>query len=114
MKITMPRGDIKNVVFTVRNSDGSDSSIVFDEIFFTVKKYHTDKKPIFQKRLSDGSIHLNSDGTYGFRINSEDTDGLWIGSYEFDIEVIRKPDIKQTTVGVLELTKEVTWSENEE
>lgn len=113
MNIEMPRGDIKNVSFAVNNPDGSESSILFDDIFFTVKKYHTDKNPIFQKRLSDGSIFKRTDGKYGFRIESDDTDNLHIGTYEFDIEVVRNPDIKQTTTGNLVLTKEITWASNE-
>ena len=52
-------------------------------------------------------------GIYNFRIDPEDTDNLKIGSYAFDIELVYGDAIKQTTVGTLEITPEVTYAVNE-
>lgn len=113
MNITMPRGDIRPVRFTVYNQDGTESNIAFDEIYFTVKKKYTDNDYIFQKRLTAGTIEAVEDGGYQFVIESEDTDNLRIGNYVFDIELVQGTEIKQTTVGTLVLTNEVTFVTNE-
>jgi len=112
MKIVMPRGDIRPVQFSIQNPDGTNPEIEFDEIYFTVKQSYTKNDYYFQKRLSDGGIIKNEQGYY-FRIEAEDTDRLKIGKYVFDIEVVLGEEIKQTFVGQLELTNEVTFAINE-
>ena len=52
-------------------------------------------------------------GIYQFRIEPENTDGLRIGTYAFDIELIYADEVKHTTVGTLEITPEVTYAANE-
>ena len=113
MKIEMPRGDLRNVRFTVTNADGTPSEIAFDEIYFTVKGADTDKNFLIQKRLGDGGIERMDDGSYQFSILPEDTDNLRVTRYVFDIELVLDGEIKQTTVGELVLTNEVTFAENE-
>lgn len=113
MKISMPRGDIRQVSFVVTGDPEIVSSITFDEIYFTVKKSFRNAEFLFQKKLSDGSIEKIGDCSYMFTIESSDTDNLSIGSYVFDIELISGSDIKQTSVGTLELTNEVTFASNE-
>lgn len=112
MKITMARGDIYSFSFAIFIDDAQTSQQM-DNIYFTVKKHHYDERAIFQKKLSDGTITTDLQGSYSIVIEPEDTDGLDLGTYDFDIEVVKLPSIKRTFVGVLELTKEVTHRGNE-
>ena len=109
----MPRGDIRSVIFTVTGADGELSDITFDEIYFTVKQYYTDRHYCFQKRLSNGTIELVESGKYSLTITPSDTNDLEVGQYVFDVELIFGTDIKQTTVGKFILTDEVTYAVNE-
>lgn len=113
MTITMPRGDIRDVRFTVFDPDDQISDVDFDEIYMTVKKRAGDAVALFQKTLTGAGIVKLDTGVYQFRIQAEDTDGLAIGSYAFDIELCFENSVKQTTVGTLELTPEVTHAANE-
>lgn len=110
LQISIPRGDIRNVRFKV--SDGTTAYTDFTEIYFTVKKSYDSKQFLFQKKLSDGTITL-SDDYYNLRIESEDTEGLEYRKYVFDIEVVKDDIIKQTTLGELNVTPEVTFASNE-
>ena len=111
LRIEMPRGDLRTVSFSV--NQGETKYTDFDEIFFTVKESVNDRQFKFQKKLSDGSITLLSDNSFVFRIEPEDTNPLKYGTYAFDIELVKETSIKQTTVGELILTNEVTFAENE-
>ena len=113
LTISMPRGDIRPIRFTVTDTNGSVSDIPFDEIYFTVKRSFNDKYYLFQKRLSDGTIELDQSEGYTFVIQPQDTDNLSVGRYVFDIELVFGNEIKQTTVGEFELTNEVTFASNE-
>lgn len=110
MEIIMPRGDLRVIQFSI-NSQGEPYTL-FDEIYFTVKKTVTNKNFEFQKRLSTGDIQLVNN-SYEFTIEPADTDGLDYGKYVFDIELVKEGSIKQTSVGSLTLTSEVTFAENE-
>lgn len=109
----MPRGDLRQVRFIIRDCDGIMSDIDFDEIFFTVKNSFTSDSYLFQKRLSNGTIEKVDECSYQFAIKPEDTDNLKIGKYVFDIELVYADEIKQTTLGELILTNEVTFATNE-
>lgn len=118
LSITMPRGDIRPVYFTVYENNGDDEEKTmydgnFDEIYFTVKTGYNKKEYLFQKRLSTGEIELLEDGVYQFVIEPEDTDNLKFGAYVFDIELVAGTDIKQTFTGDLTLTNESTHVYNE-
>lgn len=113
MTITMPRGDLRPVRFTVCGEDGGETDLQFDEIYFTVKASYNDARYKFQKRLSRGDIERLEDGSYQFAIRPEDTDGLMMSKYVFDIELVLGEEIKQTTVGELILTSEVTHAADE-
>ena len=90
--ITMPRGDLRNIHFTVH--DANDTSA---------------RKIIIQKKLTDGTI--TKDGNvYSFSIRPEDTDYIDFGTYYYDIELIRGDQIHQTFVGKLIITEEVTFA----
>ena len=111
MNIKMPRGDIKTISFSIY-SGGATSTETFDDIYFTVKRNENDRHPVIQKRLSRKEI-VHQGNSYFITIMPEDTDCLEFGSYLFDIEIVKMPKIKQTFVGVLTLTKEVTDARNE-
>lgn len=112
MQISMPRGDIRNIRFSVKNGDEFYTD--FDEIYFSVKKSVQNSKLLIQKKYTDGDIMLDeTTGYFSFKIMPEDTDSLDYGKYAFDIEVVKGNMIKQTSVGTLELTSEVTFSSNE-
>ncbi len=114
MKISMPRGDIRDVRFTVYDNTGQYiSQIDFDEIFVTFKNNTNMENYLFQKKLSDGTVIKEDIGVYQFRIEPKNTDGLRIGTYAFDIELIYASEVKHTTVGTLEITPEVTYAANE-
>ena len=108
--IEMPRGDIRHIKFKVY-SDGKEFTDL-DEIFFTVKSNAKTEKIIFQKKLSTEEITLEEDGFYHFTILDTDTNDLGYGCYKFDIEILGD-EIKQTKIGTLELTEEVTFASNE-
>lgn len=112
MTISMPRGDIRPIRFVIVDQSGNTTDIVFDEIYFTVKRSYGNKAFLFQKKLSNGTIQQDGDG-YSLTIRPEDTDDLAIGDYVFDIEILAGDDIKQTTVGDFILTNEVTFAINE-
>ena len=113
LKISIPRGDIRDVRFQISEPSGSLSTTDFTEIYFTVKKTANDKNFIFQKTLSGGSIEKIGDGDYQLRIEPRDTNELQFKRYEFDIELVYENQIKQTEVGILEITKEITAAYNE-
>lgn len=114
MLICMPRGDIRDVQFQVFEDTGQTiSEIPFDEIYVTFKNSTNSQNYLFQKKLTEGTVYEIETGVYGFRIESADTDNLRVGKYAFDIELVYGDDIKQTTVGVFEITPEVTFAANE-
>jgi len=114
MRITMPRGDSRPMKFKIKNKDGTECDIGFNEIYITFKESYHSKEALFQKRLTNKDITKDEDGYYHFTILPEDTENLRYTRYYFDIEVHnRQPLIKQTTIGILELTQEVTFTENE-
>ena len=113
MHIEMARGDLETRTFHVSGPDKSPFAEDFDNIYMTVKKYASDKKYIFQKRLSDGGIMKIDDGTYQFTIMPEDTDNMGFGDYDFDIELVINGVLKRTFMGVLTLGKESTHRCNE-
>lgn len=112
ISITMPRGDIHHIQFTIKDSGGEVVMTDFDEVYFTVKENVNRSAVLFQKKLSDGSI-IKTDGVYTFTIRPEDTNSLSFKTYACDIEIILGDTIKTTIVGNLTLTPEVTYQENE-
>lgn len=114
MNITMPRGDIRHVSFSITNNLGEVADVDFEDIYFTVKESFTRDNYLFQKKLSDGSI-TKEDDNYWFTIQPEDTDNLQQNkTYVFDIELVNEADeIKQTFTGELKITNEATHHRNE-
>lgn len=113
LSISMARGDIFMFPFGLY-IDNELATEEMDHVYFTVKRSHYDHDFLFQKKTSDGSLVSDGEGGYVVTINPEDTDQLDFGEYEFDIEVVKLPEIKKTFCGVLYLTDEVTHRNNEE
>jgi len=113
VNITFARGDSyeRGIVLKDRNTK-QPILTAWDEVYFTVKKYHTDHDFKFQKRLSDGGIVYDGEGHYTLFILPEDTNRLAFGEYDIDFEFV-KGDFKRTFAGVMKLTKEVTHQYNE-
>lgn len=111
MELTFPRGDSYERGFILKRNNQAVTD-PFDEIYFTVKKYSTDKDFKFQKRLSTGGIVDDGEGHYTLFIEPEDTNELAFGEYDCDFEIV-KGDYKRTFYGKLKLTKEVTHANNE-
>lgn len=114
MYIEMPRGDYRPLYFPLKKKDGTILEIDVDEIYISCKKKTNNvSKLLFQKRLSKVDITKDNKG-YHFAIMPEDTEELDYGDYVFDIEVYNEsPLIKQTIVGKLNLTDEVTHKKDE-
>ena len=110
LSISMPRGDLRKVKFCVKSGDSFVTD--FTEIFFTVKDSTRKDAFIFQKTYTNGDIVKGEDNYYHIEIEPEDTDEMIYGTYKFDIEVVGE-GIKQTTIGNLTLTDEVTFASNE-
>lgn len=113
LKISMPRGDIRNIKFSILDSSKTIITAPFDEVYFTCKRGFTQQDYIFQKKLSDGTITQDSEGYYHLVIESEDTTGLTYNEYVFDIQIVSGTTLKQTSVGKLIVTEEVTFLSNE-
>ena len=116
IQMKFARGDSYERGFLVRDkASGEPVTEPFEEIYFTVKKYcSTETEYKFQKRMSTGGIVSDGDGHYTLYINPEDTNDLPFGKYDCDIELVKdEGQYKRTFFGTLELTREVTYSENE-
>lgn len=111
--ITMPRGDLKNVHFTVHDANDLEVSKGFTQITFTVKANTSSRKIVIQKKLTAGTITRNGN-VYSFSIKPEDTDHLDYGTYYYDIELISGDLLHQTFVGKLIITEEVTFASDTE
>lgn len=111
LSISMPRGDRRKVKFCVRSGETLKTDLT--EIFFTVKDSTRRDEFIFQKRFSAGDITLEEDNYFHMCIEPEDTEDMNYATYKFDIEIVKGDEIKQTTVGNLTITDEVTFPINE-
>lgn len=111
VNLSQIRGDTINYKFQRENCEGEIITTRPDELFFTVKEATTQEEFVFQKRLDD--MTLDTDGTYHFTVEPEDTNNLIYGDYVYDIEVIN--DGVKSTIGYggYKILPEVTWVENE-
>ena len=105
---SMVRGDTQSFELEITENN---ESVTVDSIYFTVKNdTHTDEV-LFQKKLNDG-ITLTND-VYNITIDPSDTDELDYGRYAYDIEIIKNSVKKTILVGILEISEEVTFTNNE-
>lgn len=112
MKIA--RGDSKTVRFQrISNETGEVITKLPLEIYFTMKDTYMKQDYIFQKTLENGIVFNEEDNFYYLTIEPKDTDGIPFGTYDYDIQVVGEEDYKHTVTGTIQVTKEVTWVENE-
>lgn len=109
MQITMRRGDIKWIRFSVRMSDGSPPPIDLNDIQFTVKPGVLNRHFCFKKSVADGQITTLSTGNYQFKIDPKDTKHLAFGLYKFDFQIYCGGALKESFTGDLFLNKEVNY-----
>ena len=105
------RGDTKMYRFQRKRADGAIITDTPDSLYFTVKRDYTKDEAVIQKKLDD--MDMDEDGTWHFRIEPEDTDGLKYKTYVYDIQVTQ--DGVKTTIakGDFTVEEEVTFAENE-
>ena len=84
--------------------DGIDE---LDTAYLTCRKNHTEG-PVFQKSIGNG-ITKQVDGLYVVRIAPEDTEGLQVGKYYYDLELGVNGDRFTILKGILELEQDVTY-----
>ena len=113
MQITMRRGDIKWIRFSVRMSDGSPPPIDLSDIRFTVKPGVLNRRFVFQKTVEGGQIVKLATGDYQFKIDPKDTKHLAFGLYKFDFQIYCGGALKESFVGDLYLNKEVSYPDGD-
>ena len=108
MKVIEPiRGDTIFIVFPLVNEE--DETILKEEIetmFLTARQFPSKSSPIlFEKNIDD--FTLDEDG-YNVVIQPEDTQELEDEEIFFDIEITLKDSTRQSKVGKIDLTKDIT------
>lgn len=108
MQITMNRGDIKWIRFSVRTPDGAPLPFDLNDVRFTVKSSTLSTSAAFQKSVAGGQIKRIPNGDYQFKINPRDTRALAYGLYKFDFQIYCGSALKETFIGDLRIEHEVT------
>ena len=87
-EIEMYRGDSKRIVFTLEIDDKPYIPELSDRIFFTVKNMDYDpSKPLIKKSYPENIDFIENSNEYEFTINSNETENLCPGVYQFDIKL---------------------------
>lgn len=82
-----------------------------DTCYFTIKEHPEDETILVQKKLNDGITKVDT-GSYRVRVAPEDTKNLNLGTYYYDLEVGINSDVYTLLKGQLELTYDVTRSDD--
>ena len=102
-KITMTRGDTVKISVTIKYKQTKElyTPVAGDRIKFSVKKYISDKNPIFEKDIPYDTLLLV--------IDPEDTMNLPFGPYIFDTQITFSNGDVDTFIqnGILDITYEV-------
>ncbi|MGN1352219.1 MAG: hypothetical protein ACI4VE_05555 [Clostridia bacterium] len=106
--LSIVRGDTQALELEITDNN---TPTTVDSIYFTVKNDTNTDEVLFQKKLNDG-ISL-TDNIYNIIIDPSDTDELDYGRYAYDIEIIKNSVKKTILVGILEISEEVTFTNNE-
>lgn len=113
MEIT--RGDYKKFKFQRKDKDNNVITDIPEEIYITFKaSTYKPAEVLFQKRLSTNEIIYDEETSYySFAINPEDTNELHYGDYYYDIEIKNGDRPKTINKGILNITYEVTFADDE-
>lgn len=110
--IGITRGDTKVLKFQRKNEDGVIETEA-KELYFTVKENSNKQNYLFQKTLDNGITFNTEDFYYRITINPSDTDNLYYGIYQYDIEVKEDNYVKTIDLGEFVIKEEVTFAGNE-
>lgn len=98
--------------FTRKNSSGEIIKDTPASIYFTVKDVDLPDEPLIQKAIGD--MQMDEEGVWRFALEPDDTDGLEVGKYKYDIQITSTEGVKTTVaIGQLAITEEVTFAVNE-
>lgn len=78
-----------------------------ESVTFSCKETSKDTNYVFQKTLDDG-IESMEEGIYTVRVAPEDTKGLSIRKYSYDLEITIDQDVYTLMLGYLELLADIT------
>ncbi len=79
--------------------------------YFTVKRNYDDDQYILQKALNNGITIGHIDGEdyyYVVRVAPEDTEGLEVGKYYYDLQIALNQDVFTILKGIFTIDFEVT------
>lgn len=116
MKIELIQGDTsKTYKFQRKTIDGTPITTIAAKMWITFKYNQEKENAVFQKTLENGIIYNEEDNYYRFRIEAEDTEKLYPGTYGFDIAIINEDGEKKTLYnnGILEILDHYTKKVNE-
>lgn len=109
--IEIKKGNTVQYKFQRKDTEGNPILTEADEVYFTVKEESLPDIAILQKTLDD--MTFDSDGTYHFRIEADDTEYLNVGRYMYDIKIIQDGVKSTIAQGKFEIKKVVTFKGNE-
>ena len=105
------RGDTHFYKFQRVTKAGDPITEIADAVYFTVKDTTLPKNYKFQKTIDD--MDFDEEGYYHLRLEPQDTNGLKLGEYLYDVEVIHDDITKTIARGKFIVTYDVTFVENE-
>lgn len=108
--LTFTRGDTFSIKFQRKDCNGDVITEAPNTMYFTLKTRPSIKTYVLQKTLED--MHSDADGTWHITLQPEDTEGLSVGNYYFDIEVTTNSYVKTIAKDWIKLTEESTWKDN--
>lgn len=111
MKITIPRGDYRQISLSLNVTDDKELDLADNEdLIFTLKERYYSMNKVLQKSVFDGTIvkSVNEQGqiSYVFDLFTEDTINLKYATYVGDLKLVRNIDTKPEpeTLELVELT----------
>lgn len=106
--IVVIRGSTKTLDLTVKDSEGDAIDLTGSRILFTVKCRIEDRENVIQKDSDVGAAEIDIDdpknGKAIVHILADDTAGLDLGKYVFDIWVVLASGAKHPVVGPSDFT----------
>lgn len=107
------RGDTHSYKFQRLDGEKQPIEEQAPSIYFTVKDSNNEKEIIFQKTIEDMTFDENY--FYHFTIWPEDTNDMYYGSYDYDIEVKYTDGnyVRTIAKGKFIVEEETTWKANE-
>lgn len=109
--VRITRGDTANLKFYRKACDGTIIGVIPSEITFTMRKTPTAAIAI-QKTYTGGGIYFDSsDQSFHILLTHDDTAGLEITDYGFDVQVEDEDYVKTIAVDKIKITVDYTYQE---